>query len=167
MGEHEDDYTIEEILALEATVKAKKLAEIETSELRKSIQAEFTGMLQYDSNKSDHEVLNSSAPTIDDTEIYCSVDELKDRIAKSKISRTPQFQLPQKHTVACFDFTKTNDRNIEVIVIIFNIYKTLGRSLTEILFEKFHLSINLFYCKSILRITPFASHETHSLGIKR
>jgi hypothetical protein len=121
MGEHADDFSIDEILALEATVKAKKLAEIETSELRKSIQAEFTGMLQYDSNKSDDEVLNSSAPTIDETEIYCSVDELKDCISKSKISRTPQFQLPQKDTVACFDFTKSTDKKIEVRIVAFNL----------------------------------------------
>ncbi len=86
MGEHPDDKTIEEILADEAKREARELAEIETKELRKSYVAEFSEIIDYDSdcsiNKIDNvEMLDS--PKIDDMEIYCSVDELRDRLNKT------------------------------------------------------------------------------------
>lgn len=119
MGEHEDDISIEEILAIEAKLKAKKLAEIETSELRKSFQAELTDFLEFDSIKSeDDDEMTSNTPKIEENEIYCSVDDLKYRISKSKISKQPylkkQFETPQKDKVKCFNFTNTNDRKIQV-----------------------------------------------------
>lgn len=86
MGEHPDDKTIEEILADEAKREARELAEIETKELRKSYVAEFSEIIDYDSdcsiNKIDNVELLDSLK-IDDMEIYCSVDELRDRLNKT------------------------------------------------------------------------------------
>lgn len=88
MGEHPDDKTIEEILTDEAKREARELAEIETKELRKSYVAEFSEIIgDYDSdcsiNKIENVELLDSPPKIDDMEIYCSVDELRDRLNKT------------------------------------------------------------------------------------
>lgn len=85
MGEHTDDKTIEEILADEAKQCARELAEIETKELRKSYVAEFSNY-DYDSDCSMNKMENVElldSPKIDDMEIYCSVDELRDRLNKT------------------------------------------------------------------------------------
>ncbi|KAJ6646120.1 SH2 domain-containing protein 4A [Pseudolycoriella hygida] len=85
MGEHPDDKTIEEILADEAKQCARELAEIETKELRKSF-AEFSEIIDYDSDCSMNKIENVElleTPKIDDMEIYCSVDELRDRLNKA------------------------------------------------------------------------------------
>jgi hypothetical protein len=116
MGEHEDDITIEEIIALEARKEAKKQAEIETSEFRKSVQAELTEMLEFDSIKSvDTDEMTSHTPTIEEIDIYCSVDDLKDRISKSKKTfpsySNIQMQPSHKDSVSCFNFAKSNERN--------------------------------------------------------
>lgn len=97
MGEHENDRSIEEILADEAKLRARKLAEIETKELRKSYVAEINSVIEYDSDSSltmakakhisskqqsdvPQNVLTASPKIEDDMEIYCSVDELRDRM---------------------------------------------------------------------------------------
>lgn len=99
MGEHESDKSIEQILAEEAQQKAIQLAEQEAQELRKSVEAELTDIIEYQhqhqhkehpfslaeekrhSQKklSDDEI--NGTPIIDDLEIYCSVDELRERIS--------------------------------------------------------------------------------------
>lgn len=86
MGEHADDKTIEEILADEAKREARELAEIETKELRRSYVAEFSAIIDYDSDCSINKIDNVemlTSPKIDDMEIYCSVDELRDRLNKT------------------------------------------------------------------------------------
>lgn len=107
MGEHENDKSIEQILGDEAQRKARELAEQETKELRKSVGAELNDILEYKSNKGhsgtpvaeekrpakkmDDE---SHSPIIDDLEIYCSADELRERMnnnqkqTQSKINMT-------------------------------------------------------------------------------
>lgn len=98
MGEHEGDRSIEEILADEAKLRARKLAEIETKELRMSYVAEINAVIEYDSDSSvvtlaktkasgkhqpdggTQDVLTASPKIEDDMEIYCSVDELRDRM---------------------------------------------------------------------------------------
>jgi len=99
MGEHANDKTIEQILAEEAQQRARQLAELETKELRKSVEAGFTEIIEYEpDNKKkinnddvvneDDRVILRSAPQIDELEIYCSVDELRERIANNaKISQ--------------------------------------------------------------------------------
>lgn len=86
MGEHPDDKTIDEILADEAKQCARELAEIETKELRKSYVAELSEIIDYDSDCSINKIENVElldSPKIDDMEIYCSVDELRDRLNKA------------------------------------------------------------------------------------
>lgn len=93
MGEHENDQTIQEILATEAQQKARELAEQEAKELRKSVEAELTDIIEYNNNnnKSCSTGVEERRPTkkladeghtpiIDDLDIYCSVDELRDRM---------------------------------------------------------------------------------------
>lgn len=74
MGEHENDKTIEEILAEEAMDKARKLAEKETKELRKQVEETLS---EYITPKI--EELQPKLQ-IDDMDIYCSVDELREKI---------------------------------------------------------------------------------------
>lgn len=88
MGEHPDDKTIEEILTDEAKQAAREMAEIETKELRKSYVAELSEIIDYDSDCSISKIENVELldePKIDDMEIYCSVDELRDRLNKANI----------------------------------------------------------------------------------
>lgn len=102
MGEHLNDRSIDEILADEAKQRARELAEIETKEFRKSYVAEMSSsnMHEYDSdtttttttttqankattNEDDVNVADAT-PQIDEMEIYCSVDELRERIQVQK-----------------------------------------------------------------------------------
>lgn len=94
MGEHENDQTIQEILATEAQKKARQLAEQEAKELRKSVEAEITDIIEYNHNNNNKSgsaaveerrpakklVDEGHTPIIDDLEIYCTVDELRDRM---------------------------------------------------------------------------------------
>lgn len=70
MGEHKDDKTIEEILKEEAIEKARKIAEKEAEELRKKVEAQ----LYIELTPKIEEKIN------DDMDIYCSVDELREKI---------------------------------------------------------------------------------------
>lgn len=82
MGEHEDDKTIEEILKEEAIEKARQLAEKEQEELRKTITT-FNDYIDLTPKIEDLQ----SPPKLkmeDDMDIYCSVDELREKIANSK-----------------------------------------------------------------------------------
>lgn len=98
MGEHADDRTIDEILADEAKQKARQLAEIETKELRKSYEAELSDIITYEPipkiNDNHHHHHNhhhmQTDEIIDDLEIYCSVDELRDRINHAKAYASPK-----------------------------------------------------------------------------
>lgn len=116
MGEHENDKSIEEILSSEAQKTARELAEQETKELRKSVGAELTDILEYNNtNNANHNMNNKShhatpiaeekravkkmddeshTPIIDDLEIYCTVDELRERMHHSN----KQIGSPQKST---------------------------------------------------------------------
>ncbi|CAH0563906.1 unnamed protein product [Brassicogethes aeneus] len=68
MGEHENDKSIEEILREEALEKARQMAEIETKELRKKVEA-----------------MECISPKITNLEedIYCSIDELRNSMNSS------------------------------------------------------------------------------------
>ncbi|EFA09056.1 SH2 domain-containing protein 4A isoform X2 [Tribolium castaneum] len=75
MGEHKDDKTIEEILKEEAIEKARKMAEKEAEELRKQVEAQL--YIELTPKIEEMEV----APKIPiDDDIYCSVDELREKI---------------------------------------------------------------------------------------
>lgn len=99
MGEHTNDRSIDDILAEEVQLRAREMAEIETKELRKSYVAEMSEIIEYDSDTSmttplstpkakklsDVDML-SSTPKIDEMEIYCSVDQLRERINQTNNS---------------------------------------------------------------------------------
>ncbi|KRT84799.1 hypothetical protein AMK59_383, partial [Oryctes borbonicus] len=84
MGEHENDKSIDEILRDEAIEKARKMAEKEAEELRKQVEAKITMELIELTPKI--EDLDEMTPKLsiedDDTGIYCSVDELREKMSK-------------------------------------------------------------------------------------
>lgn len=77
MGEHPDDLSIEEILEREAKDKARQLAE---KEFRKSVEAQLSDIIDFDNKKNKINEADLETPKIEDMEIYCSVDELKERM---------------------------------------------------------------------------------------
>uniref|UniRef100_A0A1B0CM94 Uncharacterized protein n=1 Tax=Lutzomyia longipalpis TaxID=7200 RepID=A0A1B0CM94_LUTLO len=83
MGEHPDDKSIEEILAEEAQQRARELAEIEAKELRKSVEVKLSDIIELDQITSS-KLEDDEMPKIEDMEIYCSVDELRERINNSQ-----------------------------------------------------------------------------------
>ncbi|XP_075980309.1 SH2 domain-containing protein 4B-like [Anticarsia gemmatalis] len=84
MGEHPDDKSIETILAEEAREKAIAQAREEVQQLRKSVEKELTQLIEYKPLDDLEQKFDLSPKTIDpleDTlEIYCTVDELRQRI---------------------------------------------------------------------------------------
>lgn len=84
MGEHPDDKSIETILAEEAREKAIAQAREEVHQLRKSVEKELTQLIDYKPLDDLEQKFDLSPKTIDpleDTlEIYCTVDELRQRI---------------------------------------------------------------------------------------
>ncbi|XP_075223846.1 SH2 domain-containing protein 4A-like [Lycorma delicatula] len=70
MGEHPDDKSIEDILEEEAKEAARKQAEKETEQLRLSVEAELTELLDI-GNKKEEMAMEGTE------DIYCSVDELQ------------------------------------------------------------------------------------------
>ncbi|XP_022199791.1 SH2 domain-containing protein 4A [Nilaparvata lugens] len=79
MGEHKDDKSIDQILEEEAREAARTQAEKEAEQLRLSVEAELTELLEISGQ--------NEIGTIEGTEdIYCSVDELK---LHNKIPATP------------------------------------------------------------------------------
>jgi len=83
MGEHPDDLRIEEILEHEAREKARRQAEKEAEQLRKSVEAELTELL--DLNQKQIEAMEAAQRKEDKLEdeasldVYCSVDDLRDK----------------------------------------------------------------------------------------
>lgn len=84
MGEHPDDLSIEEILEQEAREKARRQAEKEAEQLRKSVEAELTELL--DLNQKQIEAMEAAQRKEDKLEdeasldIYCTVDDLQDKV---------------------------------------------------------------------------------------
>nr|CAI5828107.1 unnamed protein product [Callosobruchus analis] len=79
MGEHEDDQTIEEILRQEAIERARQLAQKETEELRKQMEAHIIS--DYIDLTPKIEELETSPKIVDDDmDIYCSVEEIQKKI---------------------------------------------------------------------------------------
>lgn len=84
MGEHPNDLSIEEILEQEAREKARRQAEKEAEQLRKSVEAELTELL--DLNQKQIEAMEAAQRQEDRLEdeasldIYCTVDELREKV---------------------------------------------------------------------------------------
>lgn len=81
MGEHKDDKSIEEILKEEAIDKARKLAEKEAEELRKQVEAELSEYIDL-TPKIELEITSPKLKIDEDVDIYCSVDELREKMTK-------------------------------------------------------------------------------------
>lgn len=83
-----DNNNKNDLLTNEAKQRARELAEIETKELRRQYKAELSEIItDYDNNKKEKALADADplgSPIIDDLEIYCSVDELRERMAQSK-----------------------------------------------------------------------------------
>lgn len=91
MGEHENDKSIQEILRDEAIEKARKLAEKEAEELRKQVEAKITmELIELTPKIQDLDEMTSKlnieevqdGGDDDGTGIYCSVDELREKMSK-------------------------------------------------------------------------------------
>lgn len=96
MGEHKNDKTIEEILKEEAIDKARKLAEKEQEELRKKMTT-FSDYIDLTPKIEDLQ----STPKLkieDDMDIYCSVDELREKIANNKPQNINNYTLNHYQT---------------------------------------------------------------------
>lgn len=91
MGEHSNDKTIEQILDEETKEKARELAVIEAKELRKSVEAEMLCEIIDCEQQSQKKLSDDEeTPQIDEMEIYCSVDELRERMNQTKPMPIPQ-----------------------------------------------------------------------------
>lgn len=100
MGEHRDDESIEDIVKKETIDKARKLAEKEAEELRKQVEAQ----LYIELTPKIEEIETSPKVQIeDDMEIYCSVDELREKINNKPIPNfsfnANQYQNKNKYNV--------------------------------------------------------------------
>ncbi|KAM3957944.1 SH2 domain-containing protein 4B [Aphomia sociella] len=84
MGEHPNDKSIDTILAEEARQRVFAQAREEAHQLRKSVEKELTQLMDYKPLDSLEQKFDLSPKTLDpleDTlEIYCTVDELRQRI---------------------------------------------------------------------------------------
>ncbi|XP_055314386.1 SH2 domain-containing protein 4A-like [Sitodiplosis mosellana] len=113
----------------EAKQRARELAEIETKELRRQYKEIITDLDNNDTNcKKDKVKLVATndepligTPIIDDMEIYCSVDELRERMNQSKLSNgippTTKLNLKngnlQKNNIINFSFSDNqNEKNV-------------------------------------------------------
>lgn len=99
IGGTDDDYnsdsdnnkkTYDDILTKEVKQHARELAELETIEFRRQYKADLNDIINdYDSKKAIEDVDPMGSPIIDDLEIYCSVDELRERINQTKAVTPP------------------------------------------------------------------------------
>lgn len=88
MGEHKDDKSIEEILKEEAIEKARKIAQQEAEELQKQMEATLSDYIDLAPRIED--LQPPSKQIEDDMDIYCSVDELREKSAiKNNYSLSP------------------------------------------------------------------------------
>uniref|UniRef100_A0A6B2EDF2 Putative phospholipase c n=1 Tax=Phlebotomus kandelakii TaxID=1109342 RepID=A0A6B2EDF2_9DIPT len=110
MGEHPDDKSIDEILAGEAQLRARELAERETQELRKSVEVKLSDIIELDQITS-HKMEDDEMPKIEDMEIYCSVDELRERINNSQNSHSP----PKPPKPTNFNISSGGDKKRDVL----------------------------------------------------
>lgn len=111
MGEHINDKSIEQILAEETQEKARQLAVIETKELRKTMEfSDFTDIIDIKaSNNTSKKILPDEdqiiSPKIEEMDIYCSVDELRERMHFIKSN-----QSSNNRRLANFNFSNSTDK---------------------------------------------------------
>lgn len=111
MGEHKDDKSIEQILRNEAIEKARELAEKETEELRKQMEVQL--LSDYiDLTPKIEEIEQSPKLEInDDSDIYCSIDEIQKQIHQ-KPKSLDNYSLNSYQNRTKFNFNNDNNRDV-------------------------------------------------------
>lgn len=111
MGEHKDDKSIDEILREEAIEKARHLAEKETEELRKQMEVQL--LSDYiDLTPKIEEIEKSPKLEInDDSDIYCSIDEIQKQI-QQKPKSIDNYSLNSYQNRAKFNLVNDNNRDV-------------------------------------------------------
>lgn len=120
MGEHENDKTIEEILAEETREKARELAEKETKELRKQVEETLSEYIDLTTTttttkkmpKIEELDINEKNLKIDDMDIYCSVDELRDKININKPNNININNINNKNSYSINHYQNKNKFNL-------------------------------------------------------
>lgn len=120
MGEHKDDKTIDEILNEEARDKARQIAEQETEQLRKQMEVHLSEYI--DLSPKIEDLTPSTRDYEDDMDIYCSVDELREKInatnfQKPPIPKKPNYQINSyqtKNNKFCFVNTREVLQDISI-----------------------------------------------------
>ncbi|ENN77711.1 hypothetical protein D910_03790, partial [Dendroctonus ponderosae] len=113
MGEHEYDKSIEDILNEEAREQARKIAEKEAEQLRKQMEVQLSEYIELSPKIED--LAPSQLDFQDDVDIYCSVDELREKIntkslQKPPIPKKPAYQLNSYQTkINKFNFVDARD----------------------------------------------------------
>lgn len=112
----------------ETKQRARELAEIETKELRRQYKAELSEIItNYDNSSNNNSSCNKKdktisdvcdplgTPIIDDLEIYCSVDELRERMNQTKLMSTANGISPasKANRIINFSFSATLDNQNE------------------------------------------------------
>lgn len=80
MGEHENDQSIEDILLAEEKEKARKIAEKEAEEMRKQMEEKLSEYIDLTPKIEDLQVSSPKLKIEEDMDIYCSVDELREKM---------------------------------------------------------------------------------------
>ncbi|XP_060522908.1 SH2 domain-containing protein 4A-like [Cylas formicarius] len=101
MGEHRDDKSIEQILQEEAIEKARKIAEKEAEQMRKQMEAQLSEYIDLTPKIED---LSHHRRIEDDMDIYCSVDELRE-----KMNATPNYTLNHYQNKNKFNFVDARE----------------------------------------------------------
>lgn len=102
MGEHKDDKSIEEIIKEEAIEKAREIAEKEAEQLRKQMEVQLSELIELSPKIED--IAPSKFDFQDDMDIYCSVDELREKI------NVQNFQKPQ-NPISNYQFNSYQPKN--------------------------------------------------------
>lgn len=100
MGEHPDDPSIEEILEKEARETARRQAEKEAEQLRISVEAELTELL--DLNQKQIQAMEAAQRKEEEAslDIYCTVDEIQNSINKLETPPLQEISLNKPKKVA-------------------------------------------------------------------
>lgn len=106
MGEHENDESIDDILKGEAIEKARNLAEKETQQIRKQVEAKLSEYIDL-TPKIEDEICSPKLTIEDDVDIYCSVDELREKM--NKPTRNNNYAFNHYQTKNRFNIIDTRD----------------------------------------------------------
>ncbi|XP_066153370.1 SH2 domain-containing protein 4A-like [Euwallacea fornicatus] len=105
MGEHKNDKSIDDILNEETREKARQIAEKETEQLRKQMEVQLSEYI--DLSPKIEDLAPSQLDYEDDMDIYCSVDELREKINANKVMQKPPIPKKPNYQINTYQ-TKNN-----------------------------------------------------------